>query len=158
MNRTELAQALQAAGIPDRLYALPGLRDPEGWLDSYYLLVANAGSWEVGVFERGRGRLGARFASEDEACRWRLAELVFPEREPRVLGAEDEQRSWQRTEALIRAAMARTRPRPRLVATQRRTSWTRASSWTTSARRAGRSCTPTARRSSTNTTSPRRRA
>jgi Tuberculosis necrotizing toxin/Protein of unknown function, DUF600 len=92
---------------PDRLYALPGLRDPEGWLDSYYLLIANAGSWEVGVFERGGGRLGARFTTEDEACRWLLGELVFPEREPRLLSAEDEQRSRQRTEALIRAAMAR---------------------------------------------------
>jgi hypothetical protein len=106
MNRTELAQALHAAGIPDRLYALPGLREPEGWLDSYYLLIANGGWWEVAVFERGQGRLGARLATEDEACRWLLGELLFAEEPPRVLTAEQEQRSRERTGALIRAAMA----------------------------------------------------
>ena len=107
MNRTELAEALHAAGIPQHLYALPGLREPEGWLDSYYLLFPTAGRWDVAVWERGQGRLGARLATEDEACRWLLGELLFAEEPPRVLTAEQEQRSRERTGALIQAAMAR---------------------------------------------------
>ena len=107
MNRTELAETLHAAGIPQHLYALPGLREPEGWLDSYYLLVPNASRWDVAVWERGQGRLGARLATEDEACRWLLAELLVAEEPPRVLTAEQEQRSRERTGALIQAAMAR---------------------------------------------------
>jgi Tuberculosis necrotizing toxin len=107
MDRTEMAHAMRRAGIPDDLYALPGLRDPQGWLDSYYLLVPGVRGWEVGVWERGRARLGAHFASEDEACRWLLAELVFPEQAPRPLSAEEERRSGRRTGALAQQAMGR---------------------------------------------------
>jgi hypothetical protein len=82
-----LRDGLRRAGIPDALYALPGIHPPRRGLESYYFLSNRSGQYAVGVFERGEERIGRSFAGADQACRWMYDQLVFPDPPPRRLPA-----------------------------------------------------------------------
>lgn len=102
MNRTELQDALRRSGVPDDLYALPGVREPRPAVESHYLLERAPGGFAAAVFERGKRHPGRRFFVEDEACRWLYDELVFEHPAPRTLTAEEEQRAKERTAEVVR--------------------------------------------------------
>jgi hypothetical protein len=101
-----LQEALRRAGVSDYLYALPGLRDPERGLESYYFLDDRSGRVVAGAFERGRERIGARFDSEDEACRWLHDELVLAADGPRKLTADEEERAKRNADRLVQEVTA----------------------------------------------------
>ncbi|GLY92144.1 TNT domain-containing protein [Actinoallomurus iriomotensis] len=86
-----LAGALRGAGVPDGLYVLPGANAKPGQ-ESYYFVAERSGQFVDGVYERGDERIGARFATEDQAYRWMYDELVFPAPAPVTPSASDEKR------------------------------------------------------------------
>jgi Tuberculosis necrotizing toxin len=101
LNRTEVQDALRKAGVPDDLYALPGVRDARTESESHYLLERRPGGFVVAIFERGNERFGRRFFAEDEACRWLCEQLVFDEPRPRELTADEEKQARARTETMV---------------------------------------------------------
>jgi hypothetical protein len=101
LNRSELQDALRKAGIPDDLYALPGLRAAKRALESHYLVESRPGGFVVAIFERGGERFGRRFFAEDEACRWLYDQLVYEEPPPRELTADEEKQARARTETML---------------------------------------------------------
>lgn len=121
MNREELVQALRRARVPDALYDIPGVRNIRMKPDAYYFLRTEAGGWVVGLSERGRDSVMARFSSEDEACRDLYARLTTtsssspPDAKHRVeevLSRREEiqRRAW---DAFGRAPSRRPDPPPR---------------------------------------------
>ncbi|MEV0049872.1 hypothetical protein AB0L13_09655 [Saccharopolyspora shandongensis] len=77
MDRIELVEALRAAGVPDGEYLIPGgpaSRGPRA--DAYYVLREEPGVYLVTLWERGVEETAARFASEDEACRYLYGHLT----------------------------------------------------------------------------------
>ena len=97
MNRTELRDALAAAGVPDDLYSLQGVHPLDPAQETCYLLGGSGGDVRVGVFERGGAVFG--FAgTEDDACDFLFGELVFPEQAPVVI---DEDEAGRRSRDLI---------------------------------------------------------
>ncbi|MFI5964482.1 hypothetical protein ACIA8J_20175 [Streptomyces asoensis] len=80
MDRRQLCEALDAAGVPAGLYEIagcPGSPDVPRPEDRLYL-ERRAGEWVVGVRQRGARTVWARFADEDQACRRLYAELTDP--------------------------------------------------------------------------------
>lgn len=106
MNRAELQEALRRAGVPDDLYALPGIRKAERGLESYYLLEDRSGAFIVAIFERGQEHRGPAFDSEAEACQWLYDEIVFDAPPPHALAPDEEQRAKERAEVTIRDVTA----------------------------------------------------
>ncbi|HEX6471196.1 MAG TPA: TNT domain-containing protein [Streptosporangiaceae bacterium] len=109
MDRVELQESLRRAGVPDFLYALPGIREPVAALESYFFLGARTGGYVIGIFERGAERIGYRSWAEDEACRRFYDELVFtpPARPP--LTADEERAARQRAEEIVKEVTATAR-------------------------------------------------
>lgn len=89
----DLREELDAAGVPESLYVLPGDPRPEAdTLDSYYLLTEDAeGYLSAAVIDFDQGRTGMEFTTEDEAARWLYRELATTEDEPTVLTQAEEQ-------------------------------------------------------------------
>lgn len=87
-----LRTALDQAKVPRGLYVLPGQPRPGGEADStYYIIAKEADRYSGGVVEFAQGRIGGRFTTEDEACRWLYGQLVVRERPARPLDARAEQ-------------------------------------------------------------------
>ncbi|OOC56336.1 MULTISPECIES: TNT domain-containing protein [Nocardiopsis] len=88
----DLRGELDAAGVPDSLYVLPGQTRPEpGTIDSYYLLTQDAeGYLSAAVIDFDQGRPGTEFTTEDQAARWLYQELATTEPEPVVLTQAEE--------------------------------------------------------------------
>ncbi|MDA3629647.1 hypothetical protein [Saccharopolyspora oryzae] len=77
MDRIELVEALRAAGVPDGEYLIPGGPASGGpRADAYYVLREESGAYLVSLWERGAEETAARFASEDEACRYLYGRLA----------------------------------------------------------------------------------
>ncbi|MFD7324877.1 hypothetical protein ACFV9D_27960 [Streptomyces sp. NPDC059875] len=70
MNRSALARALRAAGVPEGHYWIEGVHEPAPTPpDFVYLRSAPGGDgWETGVYERGAYEPVATHATEAEAC------------------------------------------------------------------------------------------
>ncbi|MDF3300726.1 hypothetical protein [Streptomyces tropicalis] len=79
MDRTELVEALRAAGVPDAFYevpGVPGLASAPAQVDASYFLRRDGDDWVVGLHERGQDRDVRRFGDEDAACRDLLDRLA----------------------------------------------------------------------------------
>ncbi|MEU5276174.1 hypothetical protein AB0G87_07165 [Streptomyces asoensis] len=100
MDRRQLCEALDAAGVPAGLYEIagcPGSPDVPRPQDRLFL-ERQAGAWVVGVRQRGARTVWERFPDEDQACRRLYAELTdagprpvppSPEETRRLLRADD---------------------------------------------------------------------
>ncbi|PDP87177.1 hypothetical protein CQJ94_13565 [Glycomyces fuscus] len=99
----DLRGELDAAGVPESLYVLPGDPRPEpGTLDSYYLLSQDAeGYLSAAVMDFDQGRPGPEFTTEDEAARWLYQELATTEPEPTVLTQAEERQAAEATSELV---------------------------------------------------------
>jgi hypothetical protein len=109
LNRHELQEALRRAGVPDSLYALPGIRAAEPGLESYFFVRGPEGGYVIGVFERGAERIGYRSWVEDEVCRRFQDELVFPVPARPPLSPAEEDAVKHRTEAIVKDVSATAR-------------------------------------------------
>lgn len=77
MNRLELDEALRAASVPEAEYLLPGITPSSGLrADAYYVLREEHDGYLVTLRERDTEETVARFASEDEACRYLYEHLT----------------------------------------------------------------------------------
>ncbi|HEY5833692.1 hypothetical protein [Streptomyces sp.] len=117
MDRHQLYEALQAAGIPAALYEIAGC--PGGpWPTDRLYLEEQEGQWAVGVQERGVRRVLERFPDEDQACRSLYDLLTYRGPPPSPLTPEEtgellhDSESIQRRarEQLARALEAARRP------------------------------------------------
>ncbi len=71
MDRKQLVAALLAAGTPPHLFQIVGVHSPDVLSEDYWFLrPGSGGDWEVGVHERGKDTVGARFDSESGATEW----------------------------------------------------------------------------------------
>ncbi|MDT0326828.1 TNT domain-containing protein [Nocardiopsis lambiniae] len=88
----QLRAELDAAGVPESLYVLPGDPRPEaGTIDSYYLVTEDADGYPaVSVMDHDQGRPGPGFSTEDETARWLHRELATTEAAPEPLTAAEE--------------------------------------------------------------------
>jgi hypothetical protein len=102
-----LRSALDQAGVPHTLYALPGQRRPPAG-PGYYLLAKTPQGFSAGTVEGSEGRTGPEFGTEDEACRWMYDELVLRESPPVHLTPAQEQQAATRTAALVSDVQAKT--------------------------------------------------
>jgi hypothetical protein len=102
MDRVELDAALRRVGVSEYAYEIQGVHEPTGYPMEFYFLQQQAGSWVVGVYERGQYRVMVSFAQEDEACRYLYARLTNKEPEPTQLTPEG-------TEGILRAIEERQR-------------------------------------------------
>jgi hypothetical protein len=109
MDRVELQESLRLAGVPDSLYALPGIREPAPALESYFFLGARTGGYVIGIFERGTERIGYRSWAEDEACRRFYDELVFTPPARPELTADEERAAGERTREIVKEVTATAR-------------------------------------------------
>lgn len=101
MTRTELCDALRQAGVPDDLYALPGVHDALPGQESYYFVDRRGDQWLGGVRERGRDMPAGRFGAEDQACRWLYGELVFDAPAPATLDSAADRQARGRAETIV---------------------------------------------------------
>jgi hypothetical protein len=113
MNRIEMRNELRRAGIADGLYELTGIHFADRYDLGTYFLEEQGGKWVVGVEERGKRESGARFDTEDEACRYLYDQLTAPpppvymptpeeeERGDRIT-KEEVNRFWQDREVWLR--------------------------------------------------------
>ncbi|MGW4687103.1 hypothetical protein ACWEPM_19680 [Streptomyces sp. NPDC004244] len=78
MDRHRLCEALRAAGVPPGLYEVPDCPGPPGLprAEDRLYLAEQAGTWVVGLRERGARTVLERFPDEDRACRSLLARLT----------------------------------------------------------------------------------
>ncbi|MCC3767704.1 TNT domain-containing protein [Streptomyces sp. UNOC14_S4] len=77
VDRHSVRAELRKAGIPDDFYRIGDVHDPAAPASEYYSLHrAASGDWEVALTERGRKRVVATYASEDEACGRLYGELL----------------------------------------------------------------------------------
>ncbi|MDL4772396.1 TNT domain-containing protein [Actinomadura xylanilytica] len=96
-----LRAALEEEEVPPGLFVLPGQpRPPAGKTSSYYVLARGANGFSGGVVEYEQGRIGAEFATEDEASRWLYGELVVKESPPPPSPPDQEPQALQRGAAL----------------------------------------------------------
>lgn len=98
-----LRAELDAAGVPESLYVLPGDPRPQpGTVDGYYLVTADAeGYLSVSVMDYDQGRAGPEFRTEDETVRWLHRELATTEAAPERLGTAEEAEVAESTAALV---------------------------------------------------------
>ncbi len=119
-------------------------RGTAGTVTGYYLIARTAEGFSGGVVEFRQGRIGAEFATEDEACRWLYGQLVVADRPVHALDAAAERDAARRGAALardVRAEIAAGAARPS------RSGCRAARRSTPSGRRAGRCCSRSASRS-----------
>ncbi|MEU6033923.1 TNT domain-containing protein [Actinomadura sp. NPDC047616] len=106
-----LRQALTQANVHPGLYVLPGQpKPPPAKTSSYYVVAPSANGtngFSGGVVEYDQGRIGAQFASEDEACRWLYGELVLRETPPRRLTPAEESQAAGQAARLATDAQAK---------------------------------------------------
>ncbi|PRX02329.1 UNVERIFIED_ORG: uncharacterized protein DUF4237 [Actinomadura viridilutea] len=103
-----LRRALTQAKVPPDLYVLPGQPKPApSRTSSYYVVAPSANGFSGGVVEYDQGRIGAQFATEDEACRWLYGELVLRETPPRTLTPAQEAQAAQQAAKLAADAQAK---------------------------------------------------
>jgi hypothetical protein len=72
MDRLQLKQCLQAAGVPDDRYLLVGLDPPRAVREGACIVRPNQRSWEVLVWEPVRLQPSLTFLTEGEACEYVL--------------------------------------------------------------------------------------
>ena len=98
-----LGDELEAAGVEDHLYVLPGDPRPEpGSISSYYLLTQDPeGHLEASVMDFDQGRPNEEFGTEDEAARWLFQELATTEADPAALTPDEEEEAVEGTEELV---------------------------------------------------------
>jgi hypothetical protein len=72
MDRLQLKQCLQAAGVPDDRYLLVGLDQPRAVREGACIVRPNQRSWEVLVWEPVRLQPSLTFLNEGEACEYVL--------------------------------------------------------------------------------------
>lgn len=89
MNRFELRDALDAAGVPRHDYSLQDI-SPDFISDSTWVLRERGGRWVVFFSERGQERHLKAFASEQEACEYLRAELTRPTPPPGPPATEEQ--------------------------------------------------------------------
>lgn len=99
----QLRTELDAAGVPESLYVLPGDPRPEpGTVDSYYLVTEDEEGYQaVSVIDYDQGRPGPEFSTEDEAARWLHRELATTESDPQRLGTAEEAEIAEATTELV---------------------------------------------------------
>jgi hypothetical protein len=68
MDRLQLKQCLQAAGIPEDRYLLVGLEQPRSVREGACVVRPNERNWEVLIWEPTHIRPSLTFLNEDEAC------------------------------------------------------------------------------------------
>ena len=88
MNLTELQDALVAAGVRERAYAIEG----RSCLDEQYRLECRGGSWCTYYSERGLERNLVAFPSETAACSSFLRWVLNDPTTRRGSGRPDEER------------------------------------------------------------------
>lgn len=88
MDRLQLKQYLDAAGVPEDRYLLVGLDPPRTVREGACIVRPNQRSWEVLVWEPVRLQPSLTFLNEDEACEYVLDVLTGHEAPSRV-AAED---------------------------------------------------------------------
>ena len=100
-----LRDELEAAGVEEHLYVLPGDPRPEpSTVSSYYFLTPGAeGNLEASVMDFDQGRTNEEFGTEDEAARWLYQELATTESDPAVLSPTEEEEAREETEELVEA-------------------------------------------------------
>ena len=98
-----LREELDAAGVPDSLYVLPGdTRPAPGTLDSYYLITQDSeGYLSAAVMDLDQGRPGLEFTTEDQAARWLFQELATTEPDPVALTPAEQTAAEEATTELI---------------------------------------------------------
>jgi hypothetical protein len=98
-----LRAELDAAGVPESLYVLPGdPRPAPGTLDSYYLITQDSeGYLAAAVMDFDQGRPGMEFTTEDQAARWLYQELATTEAEPVALTPTEEANVQEATAELV---------------------------------------------------------
>lgn len=89
MDRSELCDALRAAGVPETYYEIPGCPHGPHGADPRYFLEARGGGWVLGVRERGGRAVLERFTTEDRACR-RLYDRLTDQGPPPVHATSEE--------------------------------------------------------------------
>src|SRR5512143_2700504 len=104
MDRAELDAALQRAGVPGYTYELQRVHEPASYLMEFYFLRRQTGKWAVGIYERSQYKVMARFATEDEACRYLYARLTAKGAEPTPLTSEEAQHILRDSEERQRVA------------------------------------------------------
>ncbi|WP_218026926.1 hypothetical protein [Nocardia vaccinii] len=71
VDRKQLVAALLAAGKPPHWFQIAGVHSPDTMPEDFWFLRPGpGGGWEVGVYERGKYNVGARFDAESEAAAW----------------------------------------------------------------------------------------
>jgi hypothetical protein len=111
MNRISLRERLRSEGVADGRYELTGIHEATRPDLAFYFLEERSGEWLVGVQERGKREVMARFAAEDEACRYLYDRLTWREPPPVAQTPEQEERGRRITEDLVRRLKDRSRPR-----------------------------------------------
>ena len=76
MDRLQLRQCLQAAGVADDRYLLVGLDAPRAVREGACIVRPNQRSWEVLVWEPVRLQPSLTFLNESEACEYVLNVLT----------------------------------------------------------------------------------
>ncbi|MGW1818465.1 hypothetical protein ACWCQM_33460 [Streptomyces sp. NPDC002125] len=77
MERRELREALDAAGVADGYYRIEGVHEPVPTPPDFLLLrKAPDGVWETGAYERGTYEVIARHPDEASACAHLMRLLV----------------------------------------------------------------------------------
>lgn len=106
-----LRQALTQANVHPGLYVLPGQpKPPPAKTSSYYVVAPSSNGtngFSGGVVEYDQGRIGAQFATEDEACRWLYGELVLRETPPRRLTPAEETQAAEQAARLAADVQAK---------------------------------------------------
>jgi hypothetical protein len=85
MDRLQLKQCLQAAGVPDDRYLLVGLDPPRAVREGACIVRPNQRSWEVLMWEPVRLEPSLTFLNEGEACDYVLDVLTAPAEPPSPL-------------------------------------------------------------------------
>jgi hypothetical protein len=70
LDGAQLVARLRAAGVPEAFYEIAGVHDVPVQPDAWYFLRRSADTWAVGLRQRSRDRVLARFGSEAEACQY----------------------------------------------------------------------------------------
>ncbi len=73
MNKIELHNLLNEAGVPDELYNLNG----DGRVDERFCLTPKGDQWQVYFLERGIKTTVKTFCTESEACQYIYEQLIY---------------------------------------------------------------------------------
>ena len=102
MNRSELVEALSAAGVDPRAYAVQGCPSGAGLAEGGVLLAQDdTGRWILGSRERGVVTVERYFGSEEEACGYLYGDLTRPRPPRQQLTPEEEAESREITERRV---------------------------------------------------------